>query len=815
MRPTNSAQDDDFVAHPHKDKSRFLRDDNRKRQGALGFAEEFVYVVQFVVEGFQVAAQGLDFGLGADVYVEVEFAAEAVFFVLAVLAHHDDGGLDGGEHGEEEIEQDEGVGVPGVSAGEDQDDAEDDIGAHGAEEEEDEGPGAAEAGDVVCDALAEGLFLFDDVVGIAGGAEPDEVLRGVELAGDDGEHVEAGEGLGLDEDGDVVAVDFEADGFFIGGGCGFVGSLLEHGGESEEVAVVGLVDEDFLLVFVDGGDADGTAEEDVGAVAGVAELVDALAGGEGAELDLGGEDAELVVVEEGEERDVAEFVGVAGHGKQCSQCNGGLGETVVACGWRTYTDKRDKTDAHGWMAGQGRGMGSEWSAEIAMDKREFLKGSGAVAATMIIGGMDDEAMGATSVPRTNWAGNYHYSTDKVFEPATVGEVQDAVRSVSGVRALGTRHSFNGIADSTVAQISTLKLKGMTVDPGGKTVTMGAGYRYGELALELDAKGLALHNMASLPHISVGGAVATATHGSGRGNGNLATAVQGIEFVGADGVVRMLSREKDGDKFAGAVVGLGALGVVTRLTLAVQPRYEMTQVVYQELAFSELEHHLGDIMGAAYSVSLFTDWQGGKASEVWLKRRVDQGGASAPPAMFYGATLAKTKLHPIASNSAEACTEQMNIAGPWYERLPHFKLEFTPSHGQEIQTEYFVPFERGYEAIRAVETLKDKITPHLFITELRAIAADDLWMSMAYRQTSLAIHFTWKPEGDAVHAVLPEIEAKLAPFGARPHWAKVFRVAGSEIVKRYPRMGDFRGLVKEMDAKGKFGNGFLRGAGVEG
>ncbi len=184
-------------------------------------------------------------------------------------------------------------------------------------------------------------------------------------------------------------------------------------------------------------------------------------------------------------------------------------------------------------------------------------------------------------------------------------------------------------------------------------------------------------------------------------------------------------------------------------------------------------------------------------------------------MFYGATLAKEKLHPIAGHPAEACTEQMNSVGAWYERLPHFKLEFTPSSGQEIQTEYFVPFERGYEAIRAVETLKDKITPHLFITELRAVAADDLWMSMAYKRASLAIHFTWKPESDAVHALLPEIEAKLAGFGARPHWAKVFRVDGKEIAERYPRMGDFRGLVGEMDGKGKFGNGFLLGAGAEG
>ena len=443
-----------------------------------------------------------------------------------------------------------------------------------------------------------------------------------------------------------------------------------------------------------------------------------------------------------------------------------------------------------------------------MDKREFLKGSAAAAAAMLIPFTDGKALAADTIPRTNWSGNYHYSTDKVLQPATVAETQDAVRSVAGVRALGTRHSFNGIADSTIAQISTLKLKDITLDAKAHTVTVGAGIRYGDLAVVLDAKGFALHNLASLPHISVGGACCTATHGSGRGNGNLATAVTAIEFVAGDGSVRTLSRDKDGDRFAGAVVALGSLGVVTHLTLAVQPRFDMTQIVYQDLPFSELEHHLADIMGAGYSVSLFTDWQNGRAGEVWIKRRVDQGGASAPPAHFYNATLATRKLHPILGHPAEACTDQMNIVGPWYERLPHFKLNFTPSSGQELQTEFFVPFERGYDAIRAVETMRDRITPHLYITELRAIAADDLWMSMAYQRASLAIHFTWKLEPDAVMNLLPQIERTLAPFGARPHWAKVFTMSSSQIEPLYPRMKDFRALCKEFDPQQKFLNRYI-------
>src|SRR5580698_5389641 len=193
---------------------------------------------------------------------------------------------------------------------------------------------------------------------------------------------------------------------------------------------------------------------------------------------------------------------------------------------------------------------------------------------------EGQAFADDSVPRTNWSGNYHYSTNKVLQPVSVAEVQDAVRSVAGVRALGTRHSFNGIADSQIAQISTLKLKDVTLDTKASRVTVGAGIRYGDLAVLLDAKGFALHNLASLPHISVGGACATATHGSGLGNGNLSTAVRAIQFVAADGSVHTLSREKDGDRFTGAVVGIGALGVVTQLTLAVEPRFDMTQVVYQ-------------------------------------------------------------------------------------------------------------------------------------------------------------------------------------------------------------------------------------------
>ena len=443
----------------------------------------------------------------------------------------------------------------------------------------------------------------------------------------------------------------------------------------------------------------------------------------------------------------------------------------------------------------------------AMNKREFLVGSAAMLAAAAV--RRELAQPETAVPRENWAGTFKYSTDRVLQPTSVEAVQRAVTSVPSVRALGTRHSFNGIADSKVAQISTLGLTGFELNRTAKTVTVGPGVKYGHLAVQLDQAGFALANLASLPHISVGGSIATATHGSGLRNGNLATSVRAIQFVTADGTLHTLSRDADGETFRGAVVGLGSLGIVTAITLDVEPSYDMTQVVYRNLNFSELEHNFEGIMNTGYSLSLFTNWQRHEAWEVWIKRRVDQGGGEAPPPTFYGATLAKEKLHPVVGQSAEKTTDQLNLVGKWYERLPHFKMEFTPSTGREIQTEYFVPFEAAYEALLAVESLRDRITPHLFVTELRSVAADDLWMSMAYQRRSLAIHFTWKPEWDDVLKVIPLVEAELKPFTPRPHWAKVNTVHAPQIVAAYPRANDFLELRKRYDPQGRFLNAYMK------
>ena len=448
-----------------------------------------------------------------------------------------------------------------------------------------------------------------------------------------------------------------------------------------------------------------------------------------------------------------------------------------------------------------------------MDKREFLKASGLALTGTMLTPFDyaQTSGGETMRPaatRKNWSGNYTYSTDRLDTPATIEEVQTIVKRASKLRALGTRHSFNAIADSTAEQISLQHLDQMSIDPAAHTVTMGAGVTYGRLAPYIDSHGFALANLASLPHISVVGGCATATHGSGIHNRNLSSACSGLEVIVANGERVTLTRAKDPDHFAGTVVALGALGIVTHLTLDIEPTYQVEQVVYQNLPFDELEQNLDAIFGSGYSVSLFTDWQDHRATQVWIKRRVDPKRPYAWPQEFYSAKRATQKLHPVSGHSAENCTEQLGIAGPWYERLPHFRMNFTPSSGSELQTEYFVPREHAYEAIRAVERLRDQITPHLFVTELRTIEADSLWMSMAYQRPSLAIHFTWKPEWAAVQKILPRIEANLAPFEPRPHWAKLFTLPPATVQSRYTRLADFKELLHQHDPEGKFRNAFL-------
>ncbi len=409
----------------------------------------------------------------------------------------------------------------------------------------------------------------------------------------------------------------------------------------------------------------------------------------------------------------------------------------------------------------------------------------------------------------NWAGNVEFGPAPIRAPETLGELRELVRSSRKLRVLGSRHSFNDIAASPDLHLSLERLsRPPTFDRERQTVTCSPGVTYGELCPLLDAEGVALRNLASLPHISVMGACSTATHGSGDGNQNLATAVVELELVDAHGEVRRLSRDAEGDAFSGQVVSLGGLGVVTEVTLATVPAFSMQQEVFEDLPVAGVYERFDEITSCAYSVSLFTDWRDGLVNQVWIKHRLD-GSEGRPPATgFLGARPAPTHRHPMTELSPDPCTTQMGQPGPWHERLPHFRVDHTPASGDELQTEYFVPRAHAVQALQALEGLADEMAELLWLSEVRTIAADELWLSPSYRTPTIGIHFSWHNDWEGLQGLLPVVEEALAPLQVRPHWGKVFTLKQEQVASQYPRLDEFKGLLRDFDPDGKFRNPYL-------
>ncbi|WP_027341074.1 FAD-binding protein [Hamadaea tsunoensis] len=405
----------------------------------------------------------------------------------------------------------------------------------------------------------------------------------------------------------------------------------------------------------------------------------------------------------------------------------------------------------------------------------------------------------------NWAGNVTFAAARVHRPSTLDELRHTLAGAAKVRVLGSAHSFNRLADTTGDLVSLAGLPpAVDIDTAASTVRVSGGLRYGEVAEALHAAGYALPNLASLPHISIAGAVATGTHGSGVRNGNLATSVRAIELVTAAGDVIGLDRSDP--RFPGSVVALGALGAVTALTLDLVPTFQVRQDVYTGLPF---DAPITEVLADGYSVSLFTDFAfSGPAAprftQVWRKALPDDPG----PAEFFGARPATGRKHPIEGVDPAACTEQGGVPGAWHERLPHFRLAFTPSSGDELQTEYFVPLADGPAALAALAPLAARIAPLLLVSEIRTVAADDLWLSPASGRATMAFHFTWRPLTEQVTALLPAIEAALSPFGVRAHWGKLFTLATDVVRSGYPHMSEFVALAHHLDPAGKFRNDFM-------
>ena len=418
---------------------------------------------------------------------------------------------------------------------------------------------------------------------------------------------------------------------------------------------------------------------------------------------------------------------------------------------------------------------------------------------------------ALHAPGLSWSGTVDYGPGPLHAPTSVAALQQLVAGSTRLRALGTRHSFSEVAASDGPLVTlTAMPPEIEIDTAAATVRVGAGVRYGELAVSAHAAGLALANMGSLPHISVGGASATGTHGSGNRSRSLASSVREIELVTAGGDLLTLSREADPDVFDGAVLSLGTLGILTHLTLDLVPAAPMRQTVHLDFPAERMdEANLAEMLGAGASVSLFHHWDG-HIAQAWVKQRLseDTDEGTALPEHWLGGRRAPGPVHPLPGMPADFCTDQTGEPGPAHERLPHFRLEFTPSSGEEIQSEYFVPRERIGEALAAVMPLGERIRPLLHASEVRTVAADELWLSPAQHRDSACVHFTWKQRPAEVAALLPEIEERLAPFAPRPHWGKVF-VLDPEVVRaQYPDLARFRALRDRLDPERVFRNEYV-------
>jgi xylitol oxidase len=411
-------------------------------------------------------------------------------------------------------------------------------------------------------------------------------------------------------------------------------------------------------------------------------------------------------------------------------------------------------------------------------------------------------------PSANWAGNITFGPEDHRRPATVEALQEVVAQSAAdgkrVRAVGAAHSFNRIADVDGVLVSTDDLcRIVELDATARTVTVEGGIRYAALTAHLHDNGWALANLPSLPHVSVAGAVATGTHGSGDGNRVLAAAVASLDLVTASGEVLHLDREDA--EFAAALVGLGSFGVVARATLTVEPTYDVRQWVSVDAPFSGCLEHLDEILASAYSVSLFTDWTGGTFHQIWRKQRADE---SNRPVAGLDLAPAEGNVHPIRGISADACTAQLGVAGPWHQRLCHFRADSIPSAGAELQSEYFVARSDASAALQALGQLSDTLAPLVLASEVRSVAADRLWLSPAYEQASVAVHFTWRPRPSDVATVLPLVEDALAPFAPRPHWAKLTALDGARVRARYPRFADWMAARDRLDPAGVFRNRYL-------
>lgn len=406
--------------------------------------------------------------------------------------------------------------------------------------------------------------------------------------------------------------------------------------------------------------------------------------------------------------------------------------------------------------------------------------------------------------KKNWSGNITFNETQILAPSSLSDLQSLVENSSRIRVRGSGHSFNSVADTFDYALTLQNMpRILTIDKIKRVVTVSAHLTYAELSYELHSQGWALQNLASLPHISIAGSIATGTHGSGIMNGNLATAVEFIDIVDPSGNLKHINKEK-ADLFSLSVVSLGLGGIVTTVGLKIQPTYYMNQVIYEKLDRLFFLDNCFEYLNTGYSVSFFTNWDERKQGDLWVKS-ID---GSTKPQILNGLIQAKKTLHPVEGLNPSNCNEQLGVTGPWYMRLPHFKINFNPSIGDELQSEFFVDSLNASNALRKIEKISKQISQNIFTSEIRFIASDNFWLSPHFTRQSVGIHFTWRKTNE-IPKIVQNIEYELSEFDYRPHLGKVFSSTPHYLSKVFPKYYDFIDGIATFDPTQKFGNTFTR------
>ncbi|MEU9029073.1 D-arabinono-1,4-lactone oxidase [Streptomyces sp. NPDC048383] len=421
----------------------------------------------------------------------------------------------------------------------------------------------------------------------------------------------------------------------------------------------------------------------------------------------------------------------------------------------------------------------------------------------------------------NWAGNVRSKPTRVVTPTSVGELQEAVRRAAEqglrVKAVGTGHSFTAAAATDGVLLRPQSLAGIQeVDRAAGTVTVAAGTVLKDLNLALAAQGLSLTNMGDIMEQTVSGATSTGTHGTGRDSASIAAQIRALDLVTADGRLLHCSEKENPDVFAAARLGIGALGVITSLTLAVEPLFFLT-AREEPMGFDRVTAEFDEHVAENEHFEFYWFPHTGNCN---TKRNNRSQGPAAPPGpvsawiedelLSNGVFQAVNSLGRAvpAAIPGIAKVASRALSARTYTDIP-YKVFTSPRRVRFVEMEYALPRERAVEALRELKSVVDRSGLRIsFPVEVRTAPADDITLSTASGRESayIAVHMY---RGTPYQAYFTAAERIFTEYGGRPHWGKVHTRDAEYLAGVYPRFGEFTALRDRLDPDRLFGNDYLR------